>query len=399
MTRRIAIVTGTRAEYGLLKRLIARVNESNDTELQLVVTAAHLSPEFGTTVREIEADGYPIAERVEMLLSSDSAVGVTKATGLGMIGFADAYARLQPDMVVVLGDRYEILAAAAAALFAGIPIAHLHGGETTEGALDEAIRHSVTKMAALHFTAAEPYRNRVIQLGEDPERVFNVGGLGIDAIAELEPMPKGELEQFIGLPFGEESLLVTFHPETAGAQDPAQQTQELLAALDTRPDANVVFTLPNADTGGRHLIEMIERYVAQRDNAVAHPSLGQYRYLSALSYVDAVVGNSSSALAEVPSFGIGTLDIGNRQAGRLRAKSVVNCAAERAEIAAGIEKVLSPEFRSALSDVENPYGRGGASAAIFETLRTHPLEGLTSKHFHDLPIAAAGRDGPSEGAD
>jgi len=384
VSRKIAIVTGTRAEYGLLKRLIARVHEADDTQLQLIATAAHLSPEFGTTVREIEADGFPIAERVEILLSSDSAVGVTKAAGLGMIGFADAFARLQPDVVVVLGDRFEILAASAAALFAGIPIAHLHGGETTEGAFDEAVRHSVTKMAALHFTGAEPYRNRVIQLGEDPARVFNVGGLGIDAIADLDPMPKAELEEFLGLPFGEESLLVTFHPETAGGRDPAAQMEELLAALDTRPDAHIVFTLPNADTGGRALIAMIEDYVARRKNAVAHSSLGQYRYLSALTYVDGVVGNSSSALAEVPSFGIGSLDIGERQAGRLRAKSVVNCDAERTAIAGGIAQILSPEFRAGLEHVENPYGSGGASAAIFDVLRSHPLDRLTVKRFHDL---------------
>lgn len=388
MTRRIAIVTGTRAEYGLLKRLIAHVHEARDTELQLIVTAAHLSPEFGTTVREIEKDGFPIAERVEMLLSSDSAVGVTKATGLGMIGFADAFARLRPDLVVVLGDRFEILGAAAAALFAGIPIAHLHGGETTEGAFDEAVRHSVTKMAALHFTAATPYRDRVIQLGEDPARVFNVGGLGIDAIADLEPMPKDDLEEFLGLPFGEESLLVTFHPETAGRRDPASQMEELLAALDTRPDAHIFFTLPNADTGGRQLISMVEEYVAGRDNAVAHASLGQHRYLSALTYVDAAVGNSSSGLIEVPSFGIGTLDIGERQAGRLRAKSVVHCDANRADIAAGLDRVLSPKFRAGLEEVVNPYGNGGASIAIFEVLRTHPLEGLPAKRFHDLPTGS-----------
>lgn len=385
-SRKIAVVTGTRAEYGLLKRLIARIHESDDTQLQLITCAAHLSPEFGLTIREIEADGFPIERRIEMLQSSDSAIGVTTATGLGMIRFADAFGDLQPDIVVLLGDRFEILAAAAAALFAGIPIAHLHGGETTEGAFDEAVRHSVTKMAALHFTAAAPYRDRVIQLGEDPARVFEVGGLGIDAIAELEPMPKSQLEEFLGLSFGEETLLVTFHPQTAGGRNPESQMAELLAALDTRPQAQIIFTLPNADTGGRALIAMVENYVAQRANAVAHASLGQHRYLSALTYVDGVIGNSSSALIEVPSFGIGTLDIGERQAGRLRAKSVLGCAPDRIAIAAGIAAILSPEFRAGLKNVVNPYGHGGASAKIFDKLRDYPLGGLTQKRFHDLAV-------------
>lgn len=395
--RRIAVVTGTRAEYGLLKRLIARLHASDATELHLIVCAAHLSPEFGMTVREIEADGFPIAERIEMLLSSDSAAGVGKATGLGMIGFADTFARIRPDILVLLGDRFEILAAAVAALFAGIPIAHLSGGETTEGAFDEAVRHSVTKMAALHFTAAEPYRDRVVQLGEQPDRVFNVGGLGTDAIAELEPMPKAELEAFLGLSFGAETVLVTFHPETAGGRDPVAQMQALLAALDTRPDMHIIFTLPNADTGGRALIAMVEDYVARRGNAVAHASLGQHRYLSALTYVDAVVGNSSSALAEVPSFGIGTLDIGDRQAGRLRASSVIHCEADRAAIAEGIATVLSPSFREGLSNTVNPYGRGGASAAIFDILVSHPLDRLTMKRFHDLRADGRDRAAPDGG--
>ncbi|OBX19907.1 UDP-N-acetyl-D-glucosamine 2-epimerase, UDP-hydrolysing [Erythrobacter sp. QSSC1-22B] len=384
MTRKIAIVTGTRAEYGLLKRLIRRVQESELTELQLVVTGAHLSPEFGMTVSEIEADGFPIADRLDMLLSSDSAVGVTKATGLGMIGFADSFRRLDPDVVVLLGDRFEILGAAAAALFASIPIAHLHGGETTEGAFDEAIRHSVTKMAHLHFVAAEPYRRRVVQLGEDPARVFEVGGLGLDAIADLEAMPRAELERSLGWQFGAESLLVTYHPETIAGLDPATQLNELLAALDLRPKTHLLFTLPNADTGGRALIARIEDYVATRANAVAHCSLGQHRYLSALRYVDGVVGNSSSGLLEAPSFGIGTVDIGERQAGRLAAASVVRCAPKRTAIAAQIACILSAEFRSSLAGVANPYGSGGATDAIFAVLSDCPLDNLLRKRFHDI---------------
>lgn len=386
MKRKIAIVTGTRAEFGLLTRLTTLVHRSDEVELQLVVTAAHLSPEFGMTVKEIEAAGFPIAERVEMLLSSDTAVGVTKATGLGMIGFADAFARLQPDIVVLLGDRFELLGAAAAALFAAIPIAHLHGGETTEGAFDEAVRHALTKMAHLHFVAAEPYRRRVIQLGEDPASVHTVGGLGQDAIAHLDPLSREDLETKLGLTFGEESLLVTYHPETVEGHDPTSAMGELLAALDTRPDAALLFTLPNADTGGRALIAMIEDYVARRDNAVAYPSLGQHVFLSALKQVSAAVGNSSSGLLEVPSFGIPTVDIGGRQAGRLSADSVIHCEADRTAIAAALEQAQSPAFRAKAAQAVNPYGSGGAAQAIFDVLRSHPLKGLLRKRFHDIDL-------------
>lgn len=395
MSRRIAIVTGTRAEYGLLKGLIRRVHDAEDTELQLLVTGSHLAPEFGMTVNEIEQDGLPISERIEILLSSDSAVGVAKATALGLIGLAEAYRRLDPDLVVVLGDRYEILAAAAAALFSAIPIAHIHGGESTEGAFDEAIRHSVTKMAHLHFTAAEPYRRRVIQLGEDPARVFNFGALGLDAVAELTPIPRDELERQIGFTFGDASLLVTFHPETAEDLASGEPMGELLAALDTRPELNLLFTLPNADRGGRAVIELIQDYVARRPNAVAHASLGQHRYLSALRYVSGVVGNSSSGLIEAPSCGVGTLNIGGRQAGRLQAASVLNAEADRTAIAAALTTLLSAEFRALCANVENPNGMGRAAERIFEVLRHHPLDGLLRKRFHDLPVDAIEK-GPAD---
>lgn len=385
--RKIAIVTGTRAEFGLLTRLISLVHEAENTELQLVVTAAHLSPEFGMTVNEIEAAGFPIAERVEMLLSSDTATGVTKATGLGMIGFADAFARLRPDVVVLLGDRFELLGAAAAALFGAIPIAHLHGGETTEGAFDEAVRHAITKMAHLHFTAAAPYSQRVCQLGEDPANVFTVGGMGQDAIASLDPVPLAELQQRLGLSFAGETLMLTYHPETVEGMDPAAAMSELFASLDQRPEAELLFTLPNADVGGRGLIAMIERYVARRKNAVAFPSLGQRTFLSALQHVSAVVGNSSSGLLEAPSFGIPTVDIGDRQAGRLRATSVVHCAAERGAIADALDTALSSEFRASAAKTVNPYGSGGASQAVFDVLRSHPLDGLLRKRFHDIAPA------------
>lgn len=386
MTRRICIVTGSRAEYGLLRPVIDGVLADPALELQLVATGMHLSSEFGSTWREIEADGIPIAARVEMLLGSDTAVGVTKSTGLGMIGFADAFARLEPDIVVLLGDRFEILAAATAALLAAIPVAHLHGGETTEGAFDEAIRHAVTKMAQLHFVAARPYRDRVIQLGEAPERVFEVGGLGVDAIARIARMSRHELEADLGVDLAQRSLLITFHPVTLDAGSAEHQLHALLAALDDcEAGTTLIFTMPNADTGGRALRAIVEDYVAGRPDAHAFTSLGQRRYLSLLGEVDGVVGNSSSGLAEAPSFGIGTVNIGDRQAGRLKASSVIDCDPTRDGIAQALRRLRDADFVASLADTVNPYGRGGAGPAIVDVLRTVSLDGLVKKRFHDLP--------------
>lgn len=387
MTRKVCIVTGSRAEYGLLRPVIEGVRSAPDLELQLVATGMHLSAEFGSTWREIERDGVPIAARVEMLLGSDTAVGVTKSTGLGLIGFADAFAMLCPDIVLVLGDRFEILAAATAALLAAIPIAHLHGGETTEGAFDEAIRHAVTKMAHLHFVAARSYRDRVIQLGESPERVFEVGGLGVDAIGRIDRMSRAELEQELRLSLGARSLVVTYHPVTLEPGAAEAQLGAMLEALDLcEPDTTLIFTMPNADTGGRALMTRIEQYVAGRPGAHAFTSLGQRRYLSLLGEVDGVIGNSSSGLAEAPSFGIGTVNIGDRQTGRLKATSVIDCAPTRDDIARALRQLRDPVFAAGLAGTVNPYGRGGAGPAIVEVLRAVPLEGLIRKHFHDLPI-------------
>lgn len=384
MRRRICFVTGTRAEYGLLRGVIAGVRDADDLELQIIATAAHLSPEFGLTYREIEADNFAIDERVEILLSSDTPIGTSKAMGLGMIGFAESFARLRPDLIVLLGDRFEILAAATAALTAGIPIAHIHGGETTEGAIDEAIRHAVTKMSHLHFVAAAPYRDRVIQLGEAPERVFLVGGLGIDAIHRLPLLDRADVEAALDFSLGARSLLVTFHPPTLDA-DGAAQLDELLSALDgLGPSTQLVFTMPNADSGARELRAMIEDFVASHANARAYTSLGQLRYLSTMRQVDAVVGNSSSGIIEAPSFGIGTIDIGDRQRGRLRAASVIHCAPQRDAIRDALERLSSAEFQASLKHVENPYGNGGASAAIVAELRAYPLQGLLKKTFHDM---------------
>lgn len=389
MNRTVCVVTGTRAEYGLLRGVIDGIRASSDLVLQLIATGTHLAPEFGMTVREIEADGVPVDERVEILLSSDTAVGVGKAMGLGLIGFSEAFSRLKPDLVVLLGDRFEILAAAAAALVAGLPIAHIAGGETTEGAFDEAIRHSITKMSHLHFVAAAPYRDRVIQLGESPERVFLVGGLGVDAIRRLALMDRPSLQAALGFQFRPRNLLITFHPVTLDQDNAEEEVDALLDGLDALgPEVGLIFTMPNADTGGRAISRRIETYVAARDNASAYASLGQLRYLSCLAQVDAVVGNSSSALAEAPSFRIPTVNIGDRQAGRLKAASVIDCAPQRDAIHAALLHALSPRFRADLAAVVNPYGEGGAADAIVRVLEEHPLKGVLKKRFHD--VAAAG---------
>lgn len=385
MTRRICIVTGTRAEYGLLRSVIQGVADADDCLLQIVATGAHLSPEFGSTYREIEMDGHTIDERIEILLSSDTPTGVSKAMGLGMIGFADTFVRLRPDIVVVLGDRFEILAAATAALVAGIPIAHIHGGETTEGAYDEAIRHSVTKMAHLHFVAAAPYRDRVIQLGEAPDRVFLVGGLGIDAIKQLDLLDRTGLETALDFRLGERNLLITFHPPTLDADDAGLQMQALLDALGMLdPSTHLIFTMPNADSGSRELRAMVDAFVANRSNARAFVSLGQYRYLSCMRHMDGVVGNSSSGIIEAASFRVGVINIGDRQRGRLRDGNVIDCAPEAHAIGDSLNRLFSDAFRAGLVDIRNPYGEGGASDAIVDVLRRHDLGGLLKKKFHDI---------------
>ena len=383
--KKVCVVTGTRADYGWLRWVIEGIRQSPVLELKLFVTGMHLSPEFGMTVNAIGADGFTIDRKVEMLLSSDTAVGVTKSMGLGMIGFADALAELQPNLMVVLGDRYEIFVAAASAMIARIPIAHLHGGETTEGAFDEAIRHSITKMSHLHFVAAEEYRRRVIQLGEKPEHVFNVGGLGIDNILSLKLLSSDELEDALGFKFSQRNLLITFHPVTLESGAGAQQMDELLAALVDLKDTGLIFTMPNADTGGRILFRKIEAFCSQHSQARAYTSLGQLHYLSCIKYVDGVIGNSSSGLLEVPSFKKGTINIGDRQRGRLRALSVIDCQPERKSIRLALERLFSATFQTMLSRTENPYGSGGASQAVVNILERISIDGLLKKTFHDLP--------------
>jgi GDP/UDP-N,N'-diacetylbacillosamine 2-epimerase (hydrolysing) len=383
--KRICVVTGSRADYGLLRWVLQGIKEDEDLELKLVVTGAHLSTEFGLTYRVVEQDGFEIDRKIEMLVSSDSAVAVAKSMGLGLIGFADALCDLQPDLVLVLGDRFEILAAVSAALVLKIPVAHLHGGEITEGAFDDAMRHSITKMSHLHFVATDQYRNRVIQLGEHSDRVFVVGGLGIDSIKRLKLLDKVALEEAINFKLGAKSLLITFHPTTLDAESASLQMDELLAALHELEDTQLVFTLSNADTGGRDLNNRVHKFVEQHSNARAYASLGQERYLSCVALVDGVVGNSSSGILEVPSLNKGTVNIGDRQRGRVQAKSVINCQAKADSISAALQCLYSDDFQKTLSQVVNPYGEGGASKKIIEIIKTHELAGLTKKIFSDIP--------------
>ena len=384
MSRRICIVTGTRAEYGLLKRLMGLIQATDGLTLQIIATGSHLSPQFGLTYQEIEADGFTIDRKVDLQLGDDTAMGVAVSMGIALRGLVDAYAALKPDMVLVLGDRYEIFAAATAAMLSRIPIAHLHGGELTEGAMDEAMRHAITKMAHLHFVAAEPYRARVIQLGEQPENVHLVGGLGVDAIAHTKLMSKQELEQSLDFKLGAKNLLVTFHPVTLEDTSAAQQMAALLAALDRQRDTHIIFTMPNADPGSRALFDLINDFVASHPSARVYTSLGAQRYLSTIPFMDAVVGNSSSGLIEVPSFQIPTINIGDRQRGRLKAASVIDCAPATDAILDALTQAQSPAFRATLQALKNPYGNGGAAEKIVQQLASQPLEGLLKKRFYDL---------------
>ena len=384
MKRKICVVTGSRADYGLLRFVMQGIKENADLVLQVVATGMHLSPTFGLTYREIEADGFNIDAKVENLSSSDTPVGIAESMGKGLSGCAEAFSRLQPDLIVVLGDRFEIFAATAAALVAKIPVAHLHGGETTTGAFDEAFRHSITKMSHLHFVAAEEYRQRVIQLGEDPKNVFLVGGLGVDGVKKVNLLSKVELERSLGIKFQSKSLLVTFHPVTLEDETSEVQMRELLSALSDLSDTTLIFTMPNADTGGLALMKVIEQFVESHHNAYAFISLGHQRYLSCIAQVDGVVGNSSSGLSEVPSFKKGTINIGIRQLGRLQALSVINCQPVEEQIRGALVKLFSDDFKSSLAMTSNPYGEGDASLKVVNALRDAPLDGIIQKTFYDI---------------
>ena len=386
LKRKICVVTGTRAEYGLLRRLNDGIQASDVLSPQLIVTGSHLSPEFGFTVQEIIDDGYPIARKIEMLLSSDTTVGIAKSTGLGVLSFADALSDLEPDLLVLLGDRYEIFAAATAAMLIRIPIAHLHGGEVTEGAIDESIRHSITKMSHLHFVATSEYRRRVLQLGENPNNVFCVGGLGVDNLLRLDFLSRNELERQLDFAFLNKNILVTFHPVTLEDDSSSfVQLEQLLAALDRLVDTGIIFTLPNADACGRAFIAKIKDFCSQKDSAFYFSSLGQLRYFSCIQYVDCVVGNSSSGLLEVPSFQKATINIGSRQAGRLRSVSVIDCLPSCESILAAINRSYSREFQELLKSSTNPYGQGGAVESILKVLEEFPLSDILQKKFFDVP--------------
>lgn len=379
--RRICVVTGSRAEYGLLFWLLADLKADAAFDLQLVVTGMHLAPEFGNTVQEIELDGFSISRRVEMLQSGDTPAAIAKSIGCGVIGLSDALEQLKPDIVVILGDRFEIFAAAQACMIHNIPIAHIAGGDTTEGATDEAMRHAITKMAHLHFTTNEQSAARVRQLGENPARVYNVGSPGLDHLRRRPLLDRSALEEALEEPLGTRNLLVTFHPVTLQEESGLAEFTELLAALEQLdPSIKLWFSLPNADAGGRAMSERLLAWVAaHRSRARAYASLGQLRYLSLMAKVDAVVGNSSSGLYEAPSLGVPTVDIGDRQSGRLAATSVLRCAAERGAIREAIDRAMALDCAGTVS----PYGDGRATDRIIEVLRSMPGRAeLLRKSFH-----------------
>lgn len=385
--KKVCVITGTRADYGLLQPLLNKINQDNELELQIIATGMHLSPEFGLTYKEIIRDGYFINEKIEILLSSDTHIGISKSMGLAMISFAEAYARLEPDLVVVLGDRSETFSAVSAAYVAALPIAHLYGGETTEGAIDEGFRHSITKMSYLHFTSTQKYRKRVIQLGEDPNRVFNVGAIGIENIKNIKLLEKEELEEMFDFKFGGKIILVTFHPVTLEVSSAGEQFQYLLDAIDSLNGLKVIFTKCNSDTNGRIINNMIDKYVEKnREKALGFTSMGQLRYLSTMKYVDAVVGNSSSGIVEAPSFYVPTINIGDRQKGRIQATSIRNCKAIKKEIVEALDYVLYSDFKKSISDIENPYGNGDVSVHILEKLKLLLFNNKINikKIFYDL---------------
>ena len=384
--KKICIVTGSRAEYGLLYWFLKEVDFDKDLELQLIVTGMHLSPEFGLTHKEIEKD-FKIDKKIDMQLSFDTSVGISRSMGIAQTSIAEAYNELKPDIVVVLGDRYEIFSAASAAMIAKIPIAHIHGGEITEGSWDDCIRHCISKMSHLHFTATEEYKNRVTQLGEHPDRVFNVGGVGIENIKRLKLLSKNELENLINFKLNKKNLLITFHPVTLENNTSQKQFQELLDTIKELDDTNIIFTKTNSDLNGKVINKMIDKYTIENPKkSVAFISLGQLGYLSTLQYVDAVVGNSSSGLLEAPSFKIGTINIGDRQKGRIKASSVIDCDPKKNSILTALTELYSEKFIKTLKTSINPYGDGHSSQKIINKLKNVNLKNILKKSFYDLKV-------------
>lgn len=371
MRKVISILTATRAEYGLLKPIITKLNKDDELDVRIAVTGMHLSPNFGLTYQEIEQDNFIIDKKIEILADSDQPADISKSMGLAMIGFGEYFAKLKPELLLVLGDRYETLAVCCAAMNARIPIAHLYGGETTEGAIDESIRHAITKMSYLHFTSTEEYRKRVIQLGEDPKRVFTVGAIGIENIKNTKLLSKSELEKSIEFQLDKPYAVVTFHPVTLEDNEVEEQVTEVLRACDHNRDLKYIFTKANSDAYGRIINEKIDKYVEKSENSIAFSSMGMVRYLSALKYCSLVIGNSSSGLLEAPSFGIPTINIGDRQKGRLQSSSVINCITEETSIEEAVTKAQSAEFAMLSKNTINPYGDGNTSDKIVEQLKNH----------------------------
>jgi len=389
MTRqKICVVTGSRADYGILFPILRELDSRRDLTLQIVATGSHLSPEFGLTYREIEDDGFTITKKIEMLLSSDTPVGVAKSMGVALSEFGPVFFDLKPDFVLLLGDRFELLAAACAALVAPIPMIHIHGGKTTRGAFDEGIRHSITKMAHLHFTATEDYRRRVIQLGEPPQRVFNSGAPGLDNLRNSDLLNREDVEKKVGISFNKKTALVTWHPVTLEPGQAAPQFELILEVLALSPDLNLIFTSANADNEGRIINHMIDEFVAEnRSRAVLIPSMGRQLYWSNLKLVDFVLGNSSSGIIEAPSAGIPTINIGTRQEGRIRAASVIDCDPDVAKINKAIRKALSCDFRAQIDSMANPYDRGGASRIIADVIASTQARDLLKKSFYDIKFS------------
>lgn len=381
--RKVAIATGTRADWGLLSGIAQALDGREDCEVTVIATNMHLSPRYGNTISEIEADGFnPV--KVAMSDSTDSPQGTVEAMAECMTGMAKALGELQPDLMLILGDRFEMLATATAALMLRIPIVHIAGGEISEGAIDDSIRHAITKMSALHLTATEPYRQRVISMGESPDRVVNTGAIGVYNILKEPLMGRGELEKSIGIELPEGSLLVTYHPATLDDEDVATRCRSLLEALDEFPDSNVIITYPNNDSRGRVIIDLIEEYGRKHsERVVVIPSLGKKRYLSALKYVSAVVGNSSSGIVEVPSMRIPTVNIGMRQDGRLCGNSVISCGDSRKEIVDAIRYALSVEGKKRAAESANPYYQPDTLGKMIDAIVNTPLETLRIKKFYD----------------
>ena len=387
ITRKIAVITGTRAEYGLLHGLLDEIKFDPELTLQLIVSGMHLSHEFGLTYREIEKDGFQVDYKVEMLLSSDTAVGVAKSVGLGVLGFADCFAKLKPDLIVILGDRFEILAAAQTAMIMKIPIAHIHGGELSQGAIDDGIRHAITKMSHLHFTAANAYRDRVIQLGENPDVVYNVGALGVQRIKNMKLLSQSALEKVIGFQFAQPTFLVAYHPATLQLEKTSDELSQLFSALDLFEQAKIIITKANADEAGRLINHQIDLYAAKQPKRVkAFTSMGDLNYLSAMRCVDVVIGNSSSGIIEAPSFKKPTVNIGIRQDGRLRAGSVIDCGASISEIHSAIQAALSDGFKHIVAEAISPYDSGKTAASIKNIIKTVDLTTIIKKKFFDLKV-------------